>query len=313
MPLFLRSVELNPQIQLILVSTSEVASLPSNVTQIPWTRTQIEQRARERIDPNINIVHAYKLCDLRPFYGLMFPDLIEGFDFWGYCDIDLIFGDLSRVVSNDRLSNVDMFFADAKMIMGHFALYRNVTAINTLGRRIPDYVKKISSVATEYCDEQCMADVLSASSDVRVSMARSLQESQLTVDANGQMIGRTSGVIGNPDRFYWRDGRTFIKSRGSDPQEVLYIHFLGLKRNYHWNRFDSLREYEHFSLSAAGFAPWVVAPDNRSYWQDLIQGRALRVLSSARAFLARTLPASVRLRAKEAMRELSAFRRKSRG
>src|ERR1700730_13861678 len=95
MPLFLRSVELNPGIDLFLISDRACGRLPTKVLPIAMSLSEIEAQVRKYIDHNLSVHQAYKLCDLKPFYALLFPELVEGYDFWGYCDIDLVLGNLS--------------------------------------------------------------------------------------------------------------------------------------------------------------------------------------------------------------------------
>jgi hypothetical protein len=302
MPLFLRSVELNPDVHLFLLSTRTPDWLPANVTLVPLSLSEIEGRVRKYIDAALSVDHAYKLCALKPFYGLLFPELVEGYDFWGYCDIDLVFGNLSELLTADRLALVDVFFADAHMVVGHFALYRNHPEINALAKRIPNYIKRIAIKGHCALDEDGMTEVVAANPGIRWSKARTLRESQLTLTANGQMMGRTFGVLGDQHRGYWRAGRSYIESREHSPQEVLYLHFMGLKRSYHWKYYDPTRTYEEFSFSAAGFLPWICAPDRWSELKTAIRGGALLALSSLRGMVAQAMPDDMRFRAKEILR-----------
>jgi hypothetical protein len=302
MPLFLRSVELNLHIHLFLLSTRSPDWLPANVTLVRLSLSEIESRVRKHIDAALSVDHAYKLCDLKPFYALLFPELVEGYDFWGYCDIDLVLGNLSELLTGDRLAQVDVFFADAHMVMGHFALYRNHPEINALAKRIPNYIKRIGIKGYSALDEEQMARVVAANPEIRCSMARTLSESQLTLTAHGQMMGKTSGVLGDQHKGYWRAGRSFIESREHGPQEVLYLHFMGLKRKYHWKYYDPTSTYEEFSFSAAGFLPWICAPDPWTELKTVIRGGALGALSSARGMVAQAMPDELRFRAKEILR-----------
>lgn len=36
----------------------------------------------------------YKLCDFRPLFAEIFPDLIEDYGYWGWGDLDVIYGDV---------------------------------------------------------------------------------------------------------------------------------------------------------------------------------------------------------------------------
>lgn len=63
---------------------------------------------------------SYKLCDYRPAYGYMFDKFTKGYDFWGYCDLDVIFGNLRDFFTDEKLEKFDKIY-DA----GHLSIYRN--------------------------------------------------------------------------------------------------------------------------------------------------------------------------------------------
>lgn len=75
----------------------------------------------------INFKHSnpYKLCDIRPFYGYLHKDILKQYDFWGYGDIDLCYGNLSHFLNDKLLSKYDVFSTHANRLSGHFALIRN--------------------------------------------------------------------------------------------------------------------------------------------------------------------------------------------
>lgn len=68
---------------------------------------------------------AYKLCDYRPAYGYLFDSYIDGYDFWGYCDLDMIFGQLEHFFSDDILNQYDKIYD-----LGHLSIYRNDKLVN---------------------------------------------------------------------------------------------------------------------------------------------------------------------------------------
>ena len=51
----------------------------------------------------INLNSPYKLCDYKPAYGSIFYEYIKDFDFWGFGDIDLIYGDIRLFYTNEIL------------------------------------------------------------------------------------------------------------------------------------------------------------------------------------------------------------------
>ena len=47
----------------------------------------------------------YKICDLRLGWGTIFRDHVADYDFFGWGDIDVIYGDLRKFLTNDVLDH----------------------------------------------------------------------------------------------------------------------------------------------------------------------------------------------------------------
>ena len=69
---------------------------------------------------------AYKLCDLKPFYGYIHSDELVGYDFWGFADVDLVFGDIRKFYTNMVLEKYDVLSTHFDRVSGHLALFRNI-------------------------------------------------------------------------------------------------------------------------------------------------------------------------------------------
>jgi hypothetical protein len=59
------------------------------------------------------------LCDFRPAFGDIFAEELTGYEYWGHCDLDVLFGRI-----RDHLPS-EAFDADKILFQGNFALYRN--------------------------------------------------------------------------------------------------------------------------------------------------------------------------------------------
>ncbi len=302
MPLFLQSVAANPCIDFFLVGDFCPDGLPDNAKFHRMALSEIDARARQVIHPEARVAHAYKLCDYKPAYALLFPEIVAGYDFWGYSDIDLVFGSLAEVVSEAFLRDCDMYFADAHMVMAHFTLLRNDPQVNRVILEIPQVVQHLAEYEYKSVDETLLEQYLRSSRKYRVKHAQQLSQSQLTVTAEGRMMGQTSGVLGKAHEFFYRNGRCFIQGAGFDAQEVLYLHFMGLKRSYHWRRYDPANSYPEFAFSAAGFLPWVTPPTRMAALGVYCRALWLRQVFVARALVAKWMPTQARLRLKEWLR-----------
>lgn len=126
-PLFLNSCRHNPTIDWLLVTdAAEAHDYPKNVRVIPMTFSELRERIQSRFDFEISLKSPYKLCDYKPAYGYLFQEWLDGYDFWGHCDMDLLFGDLRAFFPDDVLEQYDKFGH-----LGHLTLYRNCKAVNT--------------------------------------------------------------------------------------------------------------------------------------------------------------------------------------
>jgi hypothetical protein len=131
--LFFASVRFNPQIRFLLFSDQKKPdNLPENVEYFHISLRQFNRLASEKLEVKVHVIYPYKLCDLKPMYGKIFEDYLTGSDFWGYCDLDLIFGDFTQFISNEILDEFDIITSRKDSLAGNFTLYRNIPELNSL-------------------------------------------------------------------------------------------------------------------------------------------------------------------------------------
>lgn len=125
---------------------------------------------KERIENIFKILipnhKPYKLCDFRPAFAIIFNDLIKDYDFWGYGDIDLIYGCLDKFLTDDILQKNDIIAFRPDHLHGPFTLYRNTEFTNNLFRKSEKYLEIFKD--EEYCsfDEFGYENFLLASASV---------------------------------------------------------------------------------------------------------------------------------------------------
>ena len=114
----------NPTIDFLIVTDQEVENLPDNVFLHRSTLEDVRDRAEAVLGFAPRLEDAYKLCDYKVLYGLMFQERCAGYDFWGHCDMDMVFGDLRSFLTEDVLAENDRIYP-----YGHLALYRNTEEV----------------------------------------------------------------------------------------------------------------------------------------------------------------------------------------
>jgi len=137
MPFYITTCGANPDIQwVILTDRAEPGALTHNVR----VRKITIEEMRESIHKITGILPAcdgggYKVCDWRPFFGLMFEDEISGYDYWGHCDLDVFWGNIRKFIPVD--TGYDVITGGGPGYCGPFTLYRNNETACNLWRRAP--------------------------------------------------------------------------------------------------------------------------------------------------------------------------------
>ena len=136
-PLWLKSAGYNPDFTFMLFTDCDMSgyNVPDNVKVIPMTLDGVRKLIAPHLDFEFVLDTPYKLCDYKPMYGLIFQDWLKGYDFWGFCDPDVIWGNLNNYVTDELLDRFGRLY-----INGHFQLLRNTEDVRRFVlHRIPNW------------------------------------------------------------------------------------------------------------------------------------------------------------------------------
>lgn len=111
----------NPTIDwLLFTDDHREFDYPENVKVHYTTLDAVRERARIALERDVCIDTPRGLCNYKVMYGQIFEQELQGYDFWGYCDCDLVFGDIRRFFTDDILKRYGKVG-----IYGHLTLMRN--------------------------------------------------------------------------------------------------------------------------------------------------------------------------------------------
>jgi hypothetical protein len=149
-PYFIHSCSFNPSVDFIIITDNKekIPDKPDNVKIVYRTLEEIKNNAGEKLGFPLNLEYAYKLCDFKPAYGFLFPEIIKDYSFWGQADLDIICGNIREFITNEMLETYDFINMRHDYTTGCFALYRNTEKMNTFFMRSKDYKQVFS--ASEY-------------------------------------------------------------------------------------------------------------------------------------------------------------------
>lgn len=153
--LWLNSCRYNSTINFLLfIDDKTCYDVPQNVKIIYSNLISIKDMAKQKFDFDISLEYSYKLCDYKPVYGLIFEEYLKDYDYWGYCDIDTIFGNLRKFLDEDIIKQYDKIYS-----AGHFTIYKNDYKNKNAFKYVKDengeflYEKVFSTNSSFYFDE----------------------------------------------------------------------------------------------------------------------------------------------------------------
>ena len=123
----------NPTIDFMFFTDADVEPA-KNIIVHKMQFEEFQKIAQQAFDFPIVLDRPYKLCEYKQAYGYMLQDYIKGYDFWGFGDLDLVYGDIRSFITDDVLKH--------KFLLGwgHLSLLRNDEDANTyFMKQIPGY------------------------------------------------------------------------------------------------------------------------------------------------------------------------------
>lgn len=109
--------------------------------------------ASERLNIVFHPNKPYKLCDLRPYYGYIHQKELKDYDFWGFGDIDLVWGNIRDFYTEELLQRYDVLSTHADRLSGHLTLIRNSRYYTELPFGISNWQELLSSPDNHALDE----------------------------------------------------------------------------------------------------------------------------------------------------------------
>lgn len=229
-PLWLHTCSKNPDIRWLLTTDQDTDAwrFPPNVAvqreDFQSFRTFLSEKLRLAL-PDFS---PYKLCDFRPTWGLVFETQNKNSDYWGSCDLDVLWGAMGP-----RLEALQMRRYDRVLTCGHLSLYRNEERVNRAFQlRHPDADLQWWKVLTEPANRPFTGF------DEHQGINRIMRQHRFSVYERESEVADlhpyypdhflVEGKNRSIQAFGWSNGRVYqyYEERGAvRSRELLYLHF----------------------------------------------------------------------------------------
>ena len=90
----------NMDYDVLFISDQELPKKTNNIKHIFMTFDDFNVYLNETTGFNVKLSSSYKLVDVKPLYGFLFKQFINHkYDYWGWSDIDMMMGDITKYVN----------------------------------------------------------------------------------------------------------------------------------------------------------------------------------------------------------------------
>jgi hypothetical protein len=174
--------------------------------------------------------------------GVVHADLAAGYDFFGWGDIDVIYGDI-RAIYDDRVLSRNVISSHSGICSGHLTLIRNEPWLTTAFENLAHWRRRLEDPGPfewhESLDEAHLTGLFSPSAKIRRYYAKRcarvwpervyfinnyFREQYSTPFTPNPWIG---GRAEHPETWFWRDGELTNATNGA--RRFLYLHLMNFK------------------------------------------------------------------------------------
>lgn len=226
--IWLNSCKKNSTIDWILFTDDKSEyNYPENVKRIFTTFENLKERIQLLYDFQISLNKPWKLCDFKVAYGEIFEKELSTYDFWGFCDIDLIWGDIRKFYTEELLDSYDKIG-----FQGHATIIKNTKENNGIYRKEYEDCDSYRNVFSK--DEGFCFDEWTCSKIFKKSGKKVYEKVNF---ANLQKYSSNFFLLQKPNSesyknkyqiFLWENGkinRYYLKENEICMEEYMYLHF----------------------------------------------------------------------------------------
>ena len=243
---FIESCRANRTIDWILFSdAAQPENRAPNVRHVTISFDEYKALLSEKLGRDLSGIHPYKLCDFKPALPFVHQALVDGYDFVGFGDLDVIYGDLRSFYDGDTLEAYDLLSSHRDRVSGHLFLIRNVESLTALFQRVPGWKDALRREEYTCFDERRLFNFLRGNGGrffgrgTQQQARKLFRESYSTPAATDRM------------RWYWHKG--VLTNEYYPHHPFMYLHFM----SWHSSRWHESQTH----VPPGTLAPWMRLKD----------------------------------------------------
>lgn len=252
--LFLKTCEKNADICDWIIFTDDYTRYryPHNVIVHYLSWEEMRKYFQSKFDFAIELNKPYKLCDFKVAYGYVFEKYLTEYEFWGHCDVDLLWGKFSHFVTKEILDDYAKIFN-----LGHCTIFKNTPENNRVffktlygSKRYlevfmksgncsfdEEYKDSINCIYDEYkipiYEKSFAANIYTKSSYFKLTRLKDSHDGYVVEERKKNFFVWSNGIL---KRYVWKNNEMIR-------EEYLYIHLQSRKMDVKINA-DTIDEFK---------------------------------------------------------------------
>ncbi len=153
---YMFSCKQNETVDFIVINDSISKSyVDGNIRFIKMNLGEVNNLASKKLNTNIALKSAWKINELKPLFGNIFKEELASYDYWGWCDLDIIWGRIRQFLNDDILNEYDVVTSKEFWTAGHFTLLKNNLLCNNLYQRNTGIIDLLNNPVYYAFEESC--------------------------------------------------------------------------------------------------------------------------------------------------------------
>ena len=132
-PYFLLTAKRNQKIDFLIYTDQNVDQFEvlnaNNIAFKTLSFDDLRKKVQSKFDFKISLKTPYKLCDYKVAYGFIFEEELKEYDYWGFCDTDVLLGDIYQFLEDHNFFTNDYARYG---LLGHLQIFKNSQKVNHL-------------------------------------------------------------------------------------------------------------------------------------------------------------------------------------
>jgi hypothetical protein len=275
-PLYLESCRWNPTIDWLFFTDCPVPkNAPTNVRFVSMSFPEYQQLASQQLGVTFKTESSYAVCNLRPAYGIIHQEYIERYDYFGFGDVDVIYGNL-RAFYTDEVLTYNTLSTHPNSVSGHLCLIKNNEQWLNAFRKIPNWQQRMTQPLIAGVDEAAFTKILRGYRRLPTPLCQlwgifdTYKRNHLFKERFSTIFSQYPWIDGSynyPKKWFWHQGQLTVESG----EEMMYLHFMNWKSSRYllarygkraaWESLPQLIDpnlrdlSEGFCISDLGFTP----------------------------------------------------------